>query len=82
MNGSYVHVAGSSSFGGEAASLGFIIEFGNVGAWKMNPGEGLSIPAGYYHLTTLVVESIADLDCDIQTIALNQGKVLVRRRPR
>lgn len=53
-----------SGFGGAAASFGMAVSVGEFdGRWLLFSLQGLTIPPGYYHLTTLVTESLSALNC-------------------
>lgn len=70
----YVDVV--SGFGGSAASLDMDVSVGEFdGRWLLFSLQGLVIAPGYYHLTTLVIESLTSLECVPGTLGLIAGVI-------
>lgn len=58
-------------FGGRAAEYGMDVQVGTIdGAFLMFSLQGLAIPSGYYHLTTLNIVSLDSLGCEEGTFGL------------
>ena len=52
-------------FGGQAAANNMDVSVGDFdGKWLLFSLEGDVIPAGYYHLTTLNIQSLEEVGCD------------------
>lgn len=46
------------------------------GLWISISLSGFFVPPGYYHYTTLTIESLKEKNCDIGTFAFEFGKIL------
>lgn len=65
------------SFGGAVQQYGLDISKGEDvdGRWLFFSFEGVSIPPGYFHLTTLLTQSLSDLSCDAGSVGLVNAAV-------
>ena len=65
------------SFGGAVQQYGLEVAKGEDvdGRWLFFSFEGLSIPPVYFHLTTLLTESLSDLSCDAGSVGLVNAAV-------
>lgn len=76
MNGNINLVDTHGGFGGKAAEFGMDVLVGEFdGRWLLFSLAGLTIPAGYFHLTTLNITSLESYNCDPDSFYLKEGVV-------
>ena len=76
VNGEQIQVTTFGGFGGQAAAVGMDISVGEFdGKWLAFSLQGKTIPAGYFHLTTLNINSLESYGCDPDSFGLIGGVV-------
>ena len=76
MAGTLTLVDTHNGFGGKAAEFGMDVSVGEFdGRWLLFSLQGLTIPAGYFHLTTLNFTSLDSYNCDPESFGLQEAVV-------
>lgn len=76
VNGEQIQVTTFGGFGGQAAAFGMEISVGEFdGKWLAFSLQGNTIPPGYFHLTTLNINSLESYGCDPDSFGLIGGVV-------
>lgn len=76
VGGDVTFVDTNGGFGGKAAEFDMEVSVGAFdGRWLLFSLVGSTIPAGYYHLTTLNITSLESYNCDPQFFGLQEAVV-------
>ena len=75
-DGELVPLPVTSGFSGAAASNGLSISGTVDGKWLAISPEGSTVPAGYFHFTTLEIASLKATGCDPGSFGLIDGVVV------